>query len=188
MQHHELHGLIPHDVGQLGRSIDGRLLVGLPADGDQDPRQVDAAVGGPAGAVVVQREEVDGQRAEREDIAAGIDEFMIRQPLGVVGCISPWNLPLYLFTWKIAPALATGNCVVAKPSELTPMTAYLLSKACIEAGLPAGVFNLVTGLGPVVGEALAAHPDVDMISFTGRLSGIPAAPGAFGAVAARMSL
>ncbi len=71
-----------------------------------------------------------------------------RQPIGVAGCISPWNLPLYLFTWKIAPALAAGNCVVAKPSEVTPMTAYLLSKICIEAGLPAGVLNIVHGLGP----------------------------------------
>ena len=71
--------------------------------------------------------------------------YTLRQPLGVVGCISPWNLPLYLFTWKIAPALATGNCVVAKPSELTPMTAYLLSKACIEAGLPNGVLTIVHG-------------------------------------------
>ena len=72
--------------------------------------------------------------------------YTLRQPLGVVGCISPWNLPLYLFTWKVAPALASGNCVVAKPSEITPMTAYLLSKLCIEAGLPAGVLNIVHGL------------------------------------------
>ncbi|MCB9052597.1 MAG: aldehyde dehydrogenase [Lewinellaceae bacterium] len=93
--------------------------------------------------------------------------FTLRQPLGVVGCISPWNLPLYLFTWKIAPALATGNCVVAKPSELTPMTAYLLSKACIEAGLPAGVLNIVHGLGPKAGQAIVEHPKVKAISFTG---------------------
>ena len=73
--------------------------------------------------------------------------YTLRQPLGVVGCISPWNLPLYLFSWKIAPALAAGCCVVAKPSEITPMTAYLLSKLCIEAGLPAGVLNIVHGLG-----------------------------------------
>lgn len=99
---------------------------------------------------------------EREAI-----NYTLRQPIGVVGCISPWNLPLYLFTWKIAPALAAGNCVVAKPSELTPMTAYLLSKACQEAGLPAGVLNIVHGLGPKAGQAIVEHPKVKAISFTG---------------------
>ncbi|MEQ1606592.1 MAG: aldehyde dehydrogenase [Pyrinomonadaceae bacterium] len=93
--------------------------------------------------------------------------YTLRQPLGVVGCISPWNLPLYLFTWKIAPALAAGCTVVAKPSEVTPMTAYLLSKLCSEAGLPAGVLNVVHGLGPKVGSAIVAHKDVKAISFTG---------------------
>ena len=93
--------------------------------------------------------------------------YTLRQPLGVVGCISPWNLPLYLFTWKIAPALAAGCTVVAKPSEVTPMTAYLLSKLCLEAGLPAGVLNIVHGLGPKVGAAIVAHRDVKAISFTG---------------------
>ena len=93
--------------------------------------------------------------------------YTLRQPLGVVGCISPWNLPLYLFTWKIAPALAAGNCVVAKPSEITPMTAFLLSEVCIEAGLPAGVLNIVHGLGPKVGQAIVEHPLVKAVSFTG---------------------
>ena len=93
--------------------------------------------------------------------------YTLRQPLGVVGCISPWNLPLYLFTWKIAPAIAAGCTVVAKPSEVTPMTAYLLSKLCIEAGLPAGVLNIVHGTGPKVGSAIVAHKDVKAISFTG---------------------
>jgi aminomuconate-semialdehyde/2-hydroxymuconate-6-semialdehyde dehydrogenase len=93
--------------------------------------------------------------------------YTLRQPLGVVGCISPWNLPLYLFTWKIAPAIAAGCTVVAKPSEVTPMTAFLLSKLCIEAGLPAGVLNIVHGLGPKVGSAIVAHRDVKAISFTG---------------------
>jgi aminomuconate-semialdehyde/2-hydroxymuconate-6-semialdehyde dehydrogenase len=93
--------------------------------------------------------------------------YTLRQPLGVVGCISPWNLPLYLFTWKIAPAIASGNCVVAKPSEVTPMTAYLLSKLCIEAGIPAGVLNIVHGLGPKVGSAIVGHKDIKAISFTG---------------------
>lgn len=93
--------------------------------------------------------------------------YTLRQPIGIAGCISPWNLPLYLFTWKIAPALATGNCVVAKPSEITPMTAYLLSKICIEAGLPAGVLNIVHGLGSKAGQPIIEHPEIKAISFTG---------------------
>jgi aminomuconate-semialdehyde/2-hydroxymuconate-6-semialdehyde dehydrogenase len=93
--------------------------------------------------------------------------YTLRQPLGVVGCISPWNLPLYLFTWKIAPALAAGCCVVAKPSEITPMTAYLLAKLCIEAGLPEGVLNIVHGLGTRTGSAIVKHKDIKAISFTG---------------------
>ncbi len=93
--------------------------------------------------------------------------YTLRQPIGVVGCISPWNLPLYLFSWKIAPALAAGNCVVAKPSEVTPMTAYLLSEICIKAGLPRGVLNIVHGTGPGCGSAIVAHPDIKAISFTG---------------------
>ncbi len=93
--------------------------------------------------------------------------YTLRQPVGVAGCISPWNLPLYLFTWKIAPALAAGCTVVAKPSEVTPMTAYLLAELCIEAGLPAGVLNIVHGLGGKVGNAIVSHKDVPLISFTG---------------------
>jgi len=93
--------------------------------------------------------------------------YTLRRPRGVAGCISPWNLPLYLFTWKIAPALATGNTVVAKPSEVTPMTAHLFSLLCIEAGLPPGVLNVVHGTGPKVGAPLIAHPGVPAISFTG---------------------
>lgn len=93
--------------------------------------------------------------------------YTTRTPLGVVGCISPWNLPLYLFTWKIAPALAAGCTVVAKPSELTPMTAYLFSKICKEAGLPNGVLNVVHGLGGKAGQAIIEHPEVIAISFTG---------------------
>ncbi len=93
--------------------------------------------------------------------------YTLRQPLGVVGCISPWNLPLYLFTWKIAPAIAAGNCVVAKPSEITPMTAQLLSELCLEAGLPAGVLNIIHGTGPKVGAAIVSHPEIKAISFTG---------------------
>jgi len=90
-----------------------------------------------------------------------------RKPIGVVGCISPWNLPLYLFTWKIAPALAAGNTVVAKPSEITPMTAYLFCQLCEEAGLPKGVLNVVHGLGQSAGSAMVKHPGIKAISFTG---------------------
>jgi aminomuconate-semialdehyde/2-hydroxymuconate-6-semialdehyde dehydrogenase len=93
--------------------------------------------------------------------------YTLRQPVGVAGCISPWNLPLYLFTWKIAPALAAGNCVVAKPSEVTPCTAFMLSEVCIQAGLPAGVLNIVHGYGGTVGAAITAHPSIPAISFTG---------------------
>lgn len=93
--------------------------------------------------------------------------YTLRRPLGVVCCISPWNLPLYLFTWKIAPALAAGNSVVAKPSEITPMTAFLLSEICIEAGLPKGVLNIVHGYGHTAGNAMVSHPQVKAISFTG---------------------
>ena len=93
--------------------------------------------------------------------------YTVRTPIGIAGCISPWNLPLYLFTWKIAPALASGNCVVAKPSEITPMTAYLLSELAIEAGMPPGVLNIVHGLGTKVGKAIVAHPKIPAISFTG---------------------
>lgn len=93
--------------------------------------------------------------------------YTIRQPVGIVGCISPWNLPLYLFTWKIAPALATGNCVIAKPSEVTPVTAYLLSHICREAGLPDGVLNIIHGTGPSCGESIVRHPEIKAISFTG---------------------
>jgi len=93
--------------------------------------------------------------------------YTLRQPIGIVGCISPWNLPLYLFTWKIAPAIAAGNCVIAKPSEITPVTAFLLSKICKEAGLPSGVLNIIHGTGASAGEAIVSHPAVKAISFTG---------------------
>ena len=93
--------------------------------------------------------------------------YTLRSPLGVVGLIAPWNLPLYLLTWKIAPALACGNTAVAKPSELTPMTASLLCELCREAGLPDGVLNVVQGSGQKVGSAITAHPKVVAISFTG---------------------
>ena len=97
---------------------------------------------------------------------AGLN-YTLRAPLGVVATISPWNLPLYLFTWKIAPALAAGNTVVAKPSEVTPLTATLLGELAAEIGLPSGVLNIVHGTGAEAGEALVKHPDTKAISFTG---------------------
>jgi len=104
---------------------------------------------------------------EMQDVAIN---YTLRKPLGVVACISPWNLPLYLFSWKIAPALAAGNCVVAKPSEVTPLTAYLLGEICQKAGLPNGVLNILHGFGHKVGAALIAHPKIKAISFTGGTS------------------
>lgn len=102
-----------------------------------------------------------------ESVGLNSMNYTLRQPLGVVGCISPWNLPLYLFSWKIAPAIAAGNTVVAKPSEVTPMTAFLLGEICSEAGLPKGVLNIVHGTGPSAGQAIISHPHIKAISFTG---------------------
>jgi len=102
-----------------------------------------------------------------ESVGLNTMNFTIRQAIGVVGCISPWNLPLYLFTWKIAPAIAAGNTVVAKPSEVTPMTAFLLGEICTKAGLPKGVLNIVHGTGPAAGHAIVSHPNIKAISFTG---------------------
>lgn len=107
------------------------------------------------------------QFASESHAAPGVVNYTLRQPLGVVACISPWNLPLYLFTWKIAPALAAGNCVVGKPSEVTPVTAWLLGEAARDIGFPAGVLNIVHGRGDRVGQALVEHPVVKAVSFTG---------------------
>lgn len=95
------------------------------------------------------------------------NSLVVKEPVGVIGCITPWNYPLHQVVAKVAPALAAGCTVVLKPSEVAPLTAFILAEIAHDAGLPAGVFNVVTGLGPVVGEALASHPEVDMISFTG---------------------
>ena len=105
--------------------------------------------------------------SECHPTSADVLNYTLRHPLGVVGCISPWNLPLYLFTWKISPALAAGNCVVGKPSEITPATATMFAELCAEAGLPSGVLNVVHGTGPDVGEAICTHPAIKAISFTG---------------------
>ena len=105
--------------------------------------------------------------SESHAMGATAFNYTLRAPIGTAGCISPWNLPLYLLTWKIAPALAAGNCVVGKPSELTPTTAFLLSRLCMEAGLPAGVLNIVHGYGHKAGAAVADHPGIRVVSFTG---------------------
>src|SRR5213078_2090290 len=95
------------------------------------------------------------------------NSLVVREPVGVVGAITPWNYPLHQIAAKVAPALAAGCTVVLKPSEVVPLNAFILAEVIDAVGLPAGVFNLVTGTGPVVGEAIAAHPGVDMVSFTG---------------------
>ena len=105
--------------------------------------------------------------AESHAMGESAINYTLRSPIGVAGCISPWNLPLYLFTWKIAPALAAGNCVVAKPSEITPMTAFKLSEICKKVGLPDGVLNIVHGFGHKVGAAITENKDIPVISFTG---------------------
>ncbi|MHB8447678.1 MAG: aldehyde dehydrogenase [Rudaea sp.] len=107
------------------------------------------------------------QFASEAHATDGAINYTLRQPLGAVVCISPWNLPLYLFTWKIAPALAAGNTVVAKPSEITPLTATMFAQVCIDAGLPPGVLNIVHGSGASTGQALITHPGIKAISFTG---------------------
>ncbi len=119
---------------------------------------------------------------ESHDMEDKAVNYTLRQPIGIVGCISPWNLPLYLFTWKIAPALAAGNCVIAKPSEVTPVTAFLLARICKEAGLPDGVLNIVHGIGLHCGEAIVKHRDIKAISFTGSTR----AGGQIASIAARM--
>lgn len=105
--------------------------------------------------------------SKSHDMEGTAINYSLKQPIGIAGCISPWNLPLYLFSWKIAPALAAGNCVVAKPSEITPVTAFLLCELAQQAGLPDGVLNVVHGLGPEVGQAIVEHPEIPVLSFTG---------------------
>ena len=105
--------------------------------------------------------------SELHDMDGKALNYTLREPIGVAACISPWNLPLYLLTWKIAPALAAGNTVVAKPSEVTPMTAYILSKICAEIDFPPGVLNIVHGIGSKIGDFLTGHKDTPIVSFTG---------------------
>ena len=120
-------------------------------------------VGLPQGSFAVNAQLAEGYKFEEE---VG-NSLVVKEPVGVVGCITPWNYPLHQIAAKVAPALAAGCTVVLKPSEVAPVNAFILAEIIDDVGLPAGVFNLVSGVGPVVGEAMAAHPDVDMISFTG---------------------
>ena len=100
-------------------------------------------------------------------VSGGFLNYTLREPLGVVGAIVPWNFPLNIASWKVAPALACGNAVILKPAEETPLTALLLGELALEAGFPPGVLNVIPGRGHVTGQALVEHPDVDKISFTG---------------------
>src|SRR4051812_15879289 len=142
---------------------------------DQIARQISSEMGTPLSfSVAVQvgnpvrvlrsYAEVLGTYAFEEQIA---NSLVVKEPIGVVGAITPWNYPLHQVVAKVAAALAAGCTVVLKPSEVAPLSSYALAEVFEQIGLPAGVFNLVTGLGPVVGERIAEHPDVDMVSFTG---------------------
>jgi len=153
----------------------GAIADGLEARADEIAATITAEVGMPIGlSRIIQAGLAIG---DVRIAAALLDDFafeeeqgqtlVVREPVGVVGAITPWNYPLHQVTTKIAPALAAGCTVVLKPSEVAPLSAFILAEVIDEVGLPAGVFNLVTGFGPVVGEALATDPDVDMVSFTG---------------------
>ncbi len=141
----EVAQIISHEVG-MPMTLSGSIQVGLPAGAFADAANA---------AESFQWEEEIG------------NSLVVHEPVGVVGAITPWNYPLYQIALKVAPALAVGCTVVLKPSEVAPINAFILAEVIDEVGLPAGVFNLVTGVGPVVGEAIAAHPKVDMVSFTG---------------------
>jgi acyl-CoA reductase-like NAD-dependent aldehyde dehydrogenase len=141
----EIAAIISHEVG-MPMTLSGAIQVGLPAGAFADAAQAAEAF------------------PWEEEIG---NSLVVHEPVGVVGAITPWNYPLYQIVLKVAPALAAGCTVVLKPSEVAPLNAFALAEVIDEVGLPAGVFNLVTGVGPVVGEAIAAHPKVDMVSFTG---------------------
>jgi acyl-CoA reductase-like NAD-dependent aldehyde dehydrogenase len=141
----DLADLITHEVG-MPRMLSQLVQVGLPLNSFASAAQV---------ATDFTWEQTVG------------NSLIVREPIGVVGCITPWNYPLHQIAAKVAPALAAGCTVVVKPSEVAPLNAFVLAEIMDEVGVPAGVFNLVTGFGPVVGEAIAAHKDVDMVSFTG---------------------
>ncbi|HET7307711.1 MAG TPA: aldehyde dehydrogenase [Gammaproteobacteria bacterium] len=164
-----------HWLNKLGDCIEARhdALVRAESIDNGKPLSLAAKVDIPRAAANLQFYAAAAMQFASESHTMGLGEkvgainYTLRQPHGVVGCISPWNLPLYLFTWKIAPALAAGNCVVAKPSEVTPATAALFGQICEEAGLPPGVLNIVHGRGAGIGQALVEHPKINAISFTG---------------------
>ena len=141
----EIAQVISHEVG-MPMTLSGSIQVGLPAGAFADAAQAAESF------------------AWEEEVG---NSLVVREPVGVVGAITPWNFPLYQVALKVAPALAAGCTVVLKPSEVAPINAFILAEVIDEVGLPPGVFNLVSGVGPVVGEAIAAHPKVDMVSFTG---------------------
>src|ERR1700728_4546261 len=141
---HEVAQIISHEVG-MPMTLSGSIQVGLPAGAFADAANA---------AETFQWEEEIG------------NSLVVHEPVGVVGAITPWNYPLYQIALKVAPALAVGCTVVLKPREVAPLNAYALADVLHDVGLPPGVFNLVTGVGPVVGEAIASHPKVDMVSFT----------------------
>ncbi len=141
----ELADLITHEVG-MPRMLSQLVQVGLPLNSFATAAQV------------------AGDFTWEQTVG---NSLVVREPIGVVGCITPWNYPLHQIAAKVAPALAAGCTVVVKPSEVAPLNAFVLAEIMDEVGIPPGVFNLVTGFGPVVGEAIAAHRDVDMVSFTG---------------------
>lgn len=147
-----IENLIEAEVNDNGMSRSFATNVEVPRGGANFRAFADAAL------------EYCGDEFFANDIAEG---YIRREPVGVVGTISPWNLPLLLFTWKIAPALAAGNCVIAKPSEITPLTAYLLSTLINDAGFPKGVLNIIHGTGPKIGAAITGHADIARLSFTG---------------------
>jgi aldehyde dehydrogenase (NAD+) len=161
-------------VDERGKYL-SRISEALAARAEEIATTVTAEMGAPAKfaaavqaglpiAVMASYAQLVGDYAFEETIG---NSLVVREPVGVVGAITPWNYPLHQIVNKVAPALAAGCTVVLKPSEVAPLTAFLLAEVCDEVGLPAGVLNVVTGTGPVVGEAIAAHPDVDMVSFTG---------------------
>ncbi len=155
---------------KLAELIEARMdeFVAAESRDNGKPQSLAAAIDIPRGAAnfrAFARMAADfgGERFEKDSSSS----YVLRTPIGVVSTISPWNLPLLLFTWKMAPALAAGNCVIAKPSEVTPMTAYMLSALANEAGFPPGVLNVVHGMGAKIGAAITNHPDISAISFTG---------------------
>jgi aldehyde dehydrogenase (NAD+) len=152
-----------------------RISAGLKARGEEIAATITAEMGSPIGfSRAVQASIPVATSASVAALAADFawteeisNSLVVREPIGVVGAITPWNYPLHQIVAKVAPALLAGNTVVLKPTEIAPLTAGILAEIAAEAGLPAGAFNVVHGTGPVVGEAIAAHPDVDMVSFTG---------------------